>query len=145
MLLLRKFVTYSVYQQNEINKMKHYLTLLVFLVLTMPLFAQKTVEVKNDADLVYVLWDNKKAPHSNEETKDESINARGHFEHTSQCVFYLYKADPSIATGQAVVVLPGGGYSKVCIEHEGFAMAKYFQSIGVTALVVKYRLPNYGH
>ena len=125
--------------------MKHQIILFTLLLFTQPLFAQKTVEVSNDADLVYVQWDNKKAPHSNEETKDEAINSKGHFEHTSQCVFYLFKADEKIATGQAVVVLPGGGYSKVCIQHEGFAMAKYFQSIGVTALVVKYRLPNYGH
>ena len=49
------------------------------------------------------------------------------------------------ATGQAVAVIPGGGYRGVYVEFEGYATAEYFKSIGVTAVVVKYRLPNYGH
>ena len=108
--------------------------------------AQKTiVNVPCNADMTIKVWDNKKAPHSNEETKDETRNKRGDFSNTSQTVFYLYKADKQKATGQGVVILPGGGYSKVCIEREGFKLAEYFKSLGVTALVVKYRLPNNGH
>jgi len=108
--------------------------------------AQKTItNVKCNADEVVQWWNNKKAPHSNEETKDEERNASGHFIHTSQTEFYIYKADPQKATGQAVVVLPGGGYGKVCIEREGFKLAEYFKSLGITAVVVKYRLPNDGH
>ena len=108
--------------------------------------AQKPIiKIPCNADKIIKVWDNKKAPHSNEETKDENRNNRGHFYNTSHTAFYLYKADKKIATGQGVVILPGGGYAAVCIEHEGFKLAEYFQSIGVTALVVKYRLPNYGH
>ena len=108
--------------------------------------AQKAiVKVPCKANKTIKLWNNKKAPHSNEETKDENRNKAGHFYNTSQTVFYLYKADKKSATGQGVVICPGGGYSAVCIEREGFALAEYFQSIGVTALVLKYRLPNYGH
>lgn len=108
--------------------------------------AQKTiVEVPCKADQTIRVWNNSKAPHSNEETRDEVRDASGHFANTSETVFYLYKADPSNATGQAVVVLPGGGYGKVCIEREGFKLAEYFKSLGITALVVKYRLPNDGH
>lgn len=107
--------------------------------------AQKTISVENNADKVIKWWDNKTAPHSNEETKDEELNARKHFSHTSETVFYVYKADPAKATGQGVVVLPGGGYSKVCIAHEGFGMAEWFKQNGITAVVVKYRLPNLGH
>lgn len=108
-------------------------------------YAQKTVSVPNDADQVVKLWDNSSAPHSNFETKDEVLNERHHFSHTSETVLYIYKANPQNATGQAIVVLPGGGYRNVCIAHEGFQMAKYYQSIGITAIVVKYRLPNFGH
>ena len=107
--------------------------------------AQKTVSVENNADKVIKWWDNKTAPHSNEETKNEELNKSKHFTHTSETVFYVYKADPSKATGQGVVVLPGGGYSKVCIAHEGFAMGEWFKANGITAVVVKYRLPNLGH
>ena len=108
--------------------------------------AQKTIaKVSCNANKTIKVWNNQKAPHSNEESKDETRNKAGHFYNTSQTVFYLSKANRKTATGQGVVILPGGGYSAVCIEREGFKLAEYFQSIGVTALVVKYRLPNYGH
>ena len=108
--------------------------------------AQKTyVDLKCNADQIIKWWNNSKAPHSNEITKDETRDEAGNLREISQTVFYLYKADASIATGQAVVVLPGGGYGANCIEREGFKLAEYFKSIGITALVVKYRLPNYGH
>ena len=108
--------------------------------------AQKTfVEIPCKADKIIKHWNNKKAPHSNEITKDEFRTKAGHIANVTQTVFYLYKADADKATGQAVAILPGGGYRNVCIEREGFAIAVYFKSIGVTALVVKYRLPNLGH
>lgn len=108
--------------------------------------AQKAIiKIPCNADKTIKLWNNKKAPHSNEETKDEERNSKGHLYYTSHAVLYLYKADKKMATGQGVVICPGGGYSAVCIEREGFALAEYFQSIGVTALVLKYRLPNDGH
>ena len=99
--------------------------------------AQKAiVKVPCKANKTIKLWNNKKAPHSNEETKDENRNKAGHFYNTSQTVFYLYKANKKTATGQGVVICPGGGYGAVCIEREGFALAEYFQSISVTALVL---------
>ena len=107
--------------------------------------AQKSItNVPCNADKVVKWWNNKKAPHSNEVTKDEERNKVGNFYYTSQTEFYLYVADKEKATGQAVVICPGGGYRAVCIEREGFKLAEYFKSIGVTALVLKYRLPN-GH
>lgn len=108
--------------------------------------AQKAItNAPCNADKVVKWWNNKKAPHSNEEEKDESRNKAGHFYNTSQTEFYLYIADKEKATGQAIILCPGGGYGAVCIEREGFFLAEYFKSIGVTALVLKYRLPNYGH
>ncbi len=41
-----------------------------------------------------------------------------------------------------MIVLPGGGYSGLAAGHEGRAIAEEFNKIGVTAFVVKYRLPN---
>ena len=107
--------------------------------------AQKSItNVSCNADKVVKWWNNDKAPHSNEETEDE-IFEKGNFKKTSQTEFYLYIADKETATGQAVVICPGGGYGAVCIEREGFKLAEYFKSIGVTALALKYRLPNNGH
>jgi acetyl esterase/lipase len=42
----------------------------------------------------------------------------------------------------AVIIFPGGGYRNNSITHEGYEIAKKFNEIGVSAFVVKYRIPN---
>jgi acetyl esterase/lipase len=46
------------------------------------------------------------------------------------------------ATGQAVVICPGGGYGILAYDWEGTDVAKWLNSKGITAIVLKYRLPN---
>ena len=45
-------------------------------------------------------------------------------------------------TGVAVVVFPGGGYNNLAWEHEGTMVSDWLTSIGVTSVVVKYRVPR---
>jgi acetyl esterase/lipase len=46
--------------------------------------------------------------------------------------------------GAAVLVCPGGGYSHLALDHEGKQIAEWFNSFGVSAFVLKYRLgPRY--
>ncbi len=47
-----------------------------------------------------------------------------------------------IATGAAVVICPGGGFTNVVFNAEGVEAAKYLASIGVAAFALKYRLPR---
>jgi len=42
----------------------------------------------------------------------------------------------------AVLVIPGGGYAGLAMGHEGDSIAHAFNKIGVTAFVLKYRLPS---
>jgi acetyl esterase/lipase len=42
----------------------------------------------------------------------------------------------------AVIVCPGGGYRYVVVDKEGSAIAKWLNSAGITALVLKYRTPD---
>jgi acetyl esterase/lipase len=42
----------------------------------------------------------------------------------------------------AVIICPGGGYQRLAIEHEGYDVAKALNKMGITAFVLKYRLPN---
>jgi acetyl esterase/lipase len=57
---------------------------------------------------------------------------------------YLVPAERG--TGTAVVVCPGGGYVNLAMDHEGDQIARWLNSIGVTAFVLKYRLgPRYHH
>lgn len=58
-------------------------------------------------------------------------------------------SDPTIAVyrpekpnGTAVLVCPGGGYGILAFEHEGTQVCDYLTSIGVTAVLLKYRVPK---
>ncbi|MFC5412713.1 alpha/beta hydrolase [Larkinella bovis] len=46
------------------------------------------------------------------------------------------------ATGAAIMVIPGGGYSILAYGHEGEEMAKWFNERGIAAFVLKHRLPD---
>jgi acetyl esterase/lipase len=56
--------------------------------------------------------------------------------------FTVFEAPKNIATGTAVIICPGGGYSGLAFSHEGTDVAKRFNAIGITAFVLKYRLPS---
>lgn len=45
-------------------------------------------------------------------------------------------------TGVGVILCPGGGYEHLAIDKEGHDVAKWLNSIGVAAFVLKYRLPR---
>ncbi|MFA9389615.1 MAG: alpha/beta hydrolase [Prolixibacteraceae bacterium] len=53
----------------------------------------------------------------------------------------VYLPSAKMATGEAVIICPGGGYWILAYEHEGTDFAKYFNSKGIAAFVLKYRLP----
>lgn len=48
---------------------------------------------------------------------------------------------PENACGTAVIVCPGGGYGILAIEHEGTQVCEWLNSLGVTAVLLKYRVP----
>ena len=50
-------------------------------------------------------------------------------------------APPIIPNGTAVLVCPGGGYGILAIEHEGTQVCDWLNSLGVTAVLLKYRVP----
>jgi acetyl esterase/lipase len=56
-----------------------------------------------------------------------------------------YFPEKGKATGAAIIVCPGGGYSHLA-EHEGRPVAEWLNTLGITAFVLKYRLgPRYQH
>jgi acetyl esterase/lipase len=54
----------------------------------------------------------------------------------------MYQPEASKANGTAVIICPGGGYSHLALGHEGEDVARKFNEYGVTAFVLKYRLPS---
>lgn len=62
----------------------------------------------------------------------------------SQPTLTVYRAAKDKSKGTAVIVCPGGGYAALAIGHEGYQVAEQFAAMGVTAFVLKYRLPSDG-
>jgi len=59
----------------------------------------------------------------------------------TQPAVYVYQ--PKNKTSDAsVIICPGGGYGILAIDHEGYEIAQWFNDRGVTAFVLKYRLPQ---
>jgi acetyl esterase/lipase len=93
---------------------------------------------------VYDLWEGEKKPHYLEnDLKEYEKESWG-----TMCVFDIteptltvYKAEGG-NSGKAVVIYPGGGYTTVALYHEGHDLAKVLSKQGITAAVLKYRLPN---
>jgi len=54
-------------------------------------------------------------------------------------------ATESGANGTAVVVLPGGGYGGLAMDHEGKQNAQWLNGQGITAFILKYRMHGTGH
>ncbi len=54
----------------------------------------------------------------------------------------VYLPAKRAATGQAVIICPGGGYSYLSYNWEGSDVAKMLNGKGIAAIVLKYRLPN---
>lgn len=106
-------------------------------------FAQDTRE----PDLVLPLWPEGRMPGGpipaiTERVDDQTDNAGLRYrvaEHvTRPTLAYFAATNP---TGASVLILPGGGYSRVGIDREGYETARWFNTQGVAAFVLRYRLP----
>ncbi|MCQ2257496.1 MAG: alpha/beta hydrolase [Bacteroidaceae bacterium] len=54
----------------------------------------------------------------------------------------VFLPEKSQSTGRAVVCCPGGGYSHLAMEHEGYNWANFFNERGIALIVLKYRMPH---
>jgi hypothetical protein len=62
--------------------------------------------------------------------------------YTEDVTLHRYAAPSETANGAVVVVCPGGGYNVLAWDHEGGQIAQWFNSFGVTAVVLTYRVPR---
>ena len=111
--------------------------LLLVISFATPLTAQAPAEVK--------LWPDGLPPGAVELSLERIDQLRK--QDTADRVHYV--GDPTItvlrpanANGCAVVIFPGGGYNILAWPKEGIEIGQWFSSIGVTAGVVKYRVPR---
>ena len=80
-------------------------------------------------------------PNSKQSGLKESYN-KGMFSNVTNPTLELFQPEKEKSTGVAVIICPGGGYGVVVYDAEGVRTAKEFARNGVTAFVLKYRLPN---
>ncbi len=110
--------------------------------LTITAQGQNTPEKDYCQSETVVIWNNTTAPHSNYLSGEETLDAPNKIGNVTCAEMYIFAAEPSCATGQAVVICPGGGYSMVALRHEGLEIARMLAQKGITASVLKYRMPN---
>ncbi len=90
-----------------------------------------------------LLWPNG-APGSEDQTSEESVRLTAEGEHVISNVHRPsvtpFLPDRAVATGAAVIVIPGGGHREIWIDHEGYREARWLSERGIAAFVLKYRL-----
>ena len=95
-----------------------------------------------DAQQVIKLWEGA-PPTNNELTGEEATRNDGTFvSNVSVPTLTVYLPEKTKATGMAVVICPGGGYSGLAVDHEGVMVAKWLNNEGIAAFILKYRMPN---
>lgn len=86
------------------------------------------------------LWPNG-VPEENGLTESEG---GGNYFNVTDPELHVYLPEKDKATGQAVVICPGGSYMGLAFQHEGVQVAQWFNQQGIAAIILKYRMPN-GH
>ncbi len=87
---------------------------------------------------VIVLWPGG-APGSEGKTAPERIE-KGNVVSVHQPSITVFLPAPDLATGSAVLVIPGGGHSKLCVGHEGVNVAERLNRHGIAVFMLKHRL-----
>ncbi|WP_310595169.1 alpha/beta hydrolase [Flavobacterium sp.] len=76
---------------------------------------------------------------------EKEVMKEGQMQSTSQVTnpnLSIYLSKKELANGSAVIIFPGGGYSHLAMYKEGQKVAEWLNSLGITAFVLKYRLPS---
>ena len=87
------------------------------------------------------LWPERKMPNSKGlKLKDSLTNERVY--QVGVPGMYAFFPGNDDNNGAAVIIFPGGGYTHNSLVQGGFQVAKWFNTLGISAFVVNYRLPN---
>lgn len=86
-----------------------------------------------------------KAPDESRQQKPESSETKGNITRTTNIfvpTLTIHPAPKENNTGAAVIICPGGGYSILAWDLEGTEVAQWLNSVGVTGVILKYRVPE---
>jgi len=112
-----------------------YLQVVLVLLLTNQIMSQ---------DTIMALWPEGKIP-NHIETDEREVRLSTDIVRISQVQqpsLEVYLPAKKNATGEAVLIFPGGGYEILAYDWEGTDIAKFLNGKGIAGIVVKYRLPS---
>lgn len=108
--------------------------LILFLFIMIDMHAQKVIK----------LWDGN-PPAGNGITESETYDPQsGWIENVTIPTLTIFSPQKDNNNRMAVVICPGGGYAGLAFDHEGTEFAQWLNTLGITGIVLKYRMPN-GH
>ncbi|MFT3824950.1 MAG: alpha/beta hydrolase [Chitinophagaceae bacterium] len=81
-------------------------------------------------------------PGPDEESSATDSNGVVRISKVSHPTITVYLPAPDKASGAAIIICPGGGYRILAASHEGSDVARKLADMGITAFVLKYRLPS---
>jgi len=91
------------------------------------------------------LWDGN-PPTASGLSEAEIVNSEEILEivNVTEAELIIYSPEEANNTGVAVIICPGGAYAGLAITSQGYDFADWLVNLGITAAVLKYRMPN-GH
>lgn len=92
------------------------------------------------AQKVIPLWDGNMPNSRGIKVSDSIVNER--IVQVGAPAIQVYEPSKAERTGTAVLIIPGGGYVKLAHEISGIALAKWYNTMGVTAFVLFHRFPG---
>ncbi|RRQ48983.1 alpha/beta hydrolase [Maribacter algicola] len=105
------------------------------------LFMALTVQSQ---DTIMPLWPDGKIPNQLKTDEKEIHKNEGILiiSKVQKPTIEVYLPSQRNATGEAMLIFPGGGYAVLAYDWEGRDIAKFLNSKGIAGIVVKYRLPS---
>jgi acetyl esterase/lipase len=121
--------------QIKLSAMK-YLQVILLLIFTNQIIGQ---------DTIIPLWPKDKIPNDIESDEKEEFFVHDGIQMYSKVqepALEVYLPAAQNATGEAMLIFPGGGYQILAYDWEGTDIAKFLNGKGIAGIVVKYRLPS---
>lgn len=104
-------------------------------------FATESIEIQ--------LWQGTAPGSEDADVVRETVEERGSAEKPNRIIrgvtvptITVYRPVAELNMGTAIIICPGGGYGGLAIDKEGHDIARYLNTIGITGIVLKYRLPR---
>ena len=109
-------------------------------------FMSNTINAQSDPILLFPKGAPGETIHLIEKADSEGGKTAGEtvlrITNVSEPTITIYNSPDEIASGAAMVVCPGGGYNILAYDLEGDEICEWLNSIGITAVLLKYRVPR---